>query len=250
LSRSRSRPPSPPPSWQQGRSGEQEKSSLHPFAINVTGKMANELPIDRLKVPTGFKVEVWAEGVPAARSLALATRAPCLSATAQAPNVYAVVDPRRKTRSQGPSQGLDSPNGVVFSKGTLYVAERNRITRYDGVENSLDNPPAGKGGHSTTSTRTRRPAISGNSSRWVPTASSYFKHRGAGQHRHALGTWKRPIHARRSGQRACSRRSRMGVRNSVGMDFQPQTGELWFTNHGRDWLGDNSPKRHASPGLR
>jgi len=67
--------PTPPPSWQQGRTPEQEKSPLHPFAIHVTGKPAKELPVDKLRVPAGFKVEVWVDGVPAARSLRSATRA-------------------------------------------------------------------------------------------------------------------------------------------------------------------------------
>jgi hypothetical protein len=49
-------PPSPPPSWQQGRTPQQDSSPLHPFAIHVTGKMASELPVDKLKVPPGFKV--------------------------------------------------------------------------------------------------------------------------------------------------------------------------------------------------
>src|SRR5258706_11120873 len=49
--------PAPPPSWQQGRSTEQEKSALHPFAIEVTGKSAKQLPVDKLKVPDGCKVD-------------------------------------------------------------------------------------------------------------------------------------------------------------------------------------------------
>ncbi|MGZ5152335.1 MAG: hypothetical protein ACXWI6_20080, partial [Burkholderiales bacterium] len=61
----------PPPSWQQGRSETQQKSPLHPFAPHLTGRPASELPINKLKVPAGFKVEVWVEGVPEARSLAL-----------------------------------------------------------------------------------------------------------------------------------------------------------------------------------
>src|SRR5262245_52828864 len=63
--------PTPPPSWQQGRSAEQEKSPLHPFAPHLTGRPVSDLPVNTLKVPPGFKVEIWVEGVPEARSLAL-----------------------------------------------------------------------------------------------------------------------------------------------------------------------------------
>jgi glucose/arabinose dehydrogenase len=57
-------------------------------------------------------------------------------------NVYAIVDRDGKREVKTLLKGLNSPNGVVFDKGTLYVAERNRITRYDGIEDKLDNPPA------------------------------------------------------------------------------------------------------------
>src|SRR6202521_3770451 len=62
--------PAAPPSWQQGRPPEQSDSTLHPFAPQMTGRPASGLPIDKLKVPAGFKVEVWVDGVPEARSLA------------------------------------------------------------------------------------------------------------------------------------------------------------------------------------
>ena len=62
--------PAAPPSWQQGRSTEQAASTLHPFSPLLTGRPASELPLDKLKLPPGFKIEVWAEGVPEARSLA------------------------------------------------------------------------------------------------------------------------------------------------------------------------------------
>ena len=54
-----------------GPPAEQAESTLHPFAPHMTGRSAKELPLDKLKVPAGFKVEVWAEGIPEARSLAL-----------------------------------------------------------------------------------------------------------------------------------------------------------------------------------
>lgn len=63
--------PAAPPAWKQGMSADQEKPTLHPFAGHVTGRPASELPINKLTVPEGFKIEVWADGVPDARSLAL-----------------------------------------------------------------------------------------------------------------------------------------------------------------------------------
>src|SRR5882672_4797080 len=63
-------PPAAPP-WQQGRPAALATSTLHPFAPHLTGRPAAELPVDKLRVPQGFKVEVWVDGIPEARSLAL-----------------------------------------------------------------------------------------------------------------------------------------------------------------------------------
>src|SRR5689334_14105889 len=135
---------SPPPSWQQGKPAAMSESTLHPFAIEVTGKSSKDLPIDKLKVPAGFKVEVWAEDMPGARTMALGDKGTVFVGTRQLKEVYAVVDRGGKREVKTVLKGLDTPNGLVFHKGTLFVAERGRITRYDGIENQLDNPPQAK----------------------------------------------------------------------------------------------------------
>src|SRR6266446_8844462 len=134
----------PPPSWQQGKPPAMGESTLHPFAPNLTGRAAKDLPTDRLKVPAGFKVEVWAEGIPEARSLARGEKGTVFVSNRLSKNVYAVVDRNGQREVKTLLKGLDAPNGLAFSKGTLYVAERGRITRYDGIEGKLDNPPEGK----------------------------------------------------------------------------------------------------------
>src|SRR5437773_8437806 len=105
--------PAAPPSWQQGRNTEQEKSTLHPFAIEVTGKSAKEVPVDKLKLPEGFKVEVWVDGLPGARSMALGSKGTVFVGTRQLKDVYAVVDRGGRREVKTLLKGLDSPNGVV-----------------------------------------------------------------------------------------------------------------------------------------
>ena len=230
--------PAAPPSWQQGRSGEQEKSSLHPFAINPTGKSAKELPVDKLKVPAGFKVEVWADGVPAARSMALGDKGTVFVGNRQAPNVYAIVDRGGKRQVKTLLTGLDAPNGVVFSKGTLYIAERNRITRYDGVENSLDNPPAAK----VVIDNLDPNKAAGHFWKFLamgPDGKLYFNIGAPGNI--VMPTYREASIMRVDPGKGVLENVAYGVRNSVGFDFHPQTKQLWFTNHGRDWLGDESP---------
>src|SRR5262245_55688007 len=84
--------PAAPPSWQQGRSTEQASSPLHPFAPHMTGRPSGDLPLDKLKVPAGFKVEVWVDGIPEARSLALGDKGTVFVSNRNAKSVYAVVD--------------------------------------------------------------------------------------------------------------------------------------------------------------
>jgi glucose/arabinose dehydrogenase len=238
IAASAQQPPAPPPSWQQGRSTEQEKSPLHPFAIHVTGKMANELPVDKLRVPPGFKVEVWAEGVTAARSLALGDKGTVFVGNRQAPNVYAVVDRGGKREVKVLLKGLDSPNGVAFSKGTLYVAERNRITRYDGVENSLDSPPAAKVVIDNLDPN-KAPGHFWKFLAMGPDRKLYFNIGAPGNI--VMPSYQEASIMRVDPAKGVLETVAQGVRNSVGFDFHPQTRQLWFTNHGRDWLGDDSP---------
>jgi len=230
--------PAAPPPWQQGRPAEQSDSTLHPFAPQMTGRAASGLPIDKLKVPAGFKVEVWVDGVPEARSLALGDKGTVFVSNRLAKNVYAVVDRDGKREVKTLLKGLNAPNGIAFNKGTLYVAERHRITRYDGIEDKLDNPPEGK----VVVDNLDPSRAAGHFWKFLamgPDGKLYFNigapcniclppETNANISR---------INADGTGFEYVAR----GVRNSVGFDWHPVTKELYFTNHGRDWLGEDVP---------
>ncbi|HEY6242122.1 MAG TPA: PQQ-dependent sugar dehydrogenase [Burkholderiales bacterium] len=231
-------PAAPPPSWQQGRTPEQASSTLHPFAPHLTGRPSSELPLDKLKVPAGFKVEVWADGIPEARSLALGDKGTVFVSNRIAKNVYAVVDKDGKREVKTILKGLNAPNGVAFSKGTLYVAERHRITRYDGIESSLDNPSEGKVVIDGLDPQTQ-PGHFWKFLAQGPDGKLYFN---VG----APGNIVMPGYFQASISRVDPKTGVMdtyaqGVRNSVGFAWHPVTNQLWFTEHGRDWLGDDSP---------
>jgi glucose/arabinose dehydrogenase len=91
--------PPPPPPWKQGMSQEQTTSPLHPFAPNLTGVEAKDLPINTLKVPDGFKVEVWLDGVPNARSLVMSPSGTVYVSNRIGKNVYAIVEKDGKRTS-------------------------------------------------------------------------------------------------------------------------------------------------------
>lgn len=227
-----------PPSWKQGMNPEQDKSTLHPFAPHMTGRSAKDLPLNTLKVPAGFKVEVWAEGIPEARSLALGDKGTVFVSNRNGKNVYAVVSKGGSREVKTILSGLDAPNGITFSKGTLYVAERGRITRYDGIEGKLDNPGEGK----VVIDNLDPNRAAGHFWKYLvmgPDGKLYFNIGAPGNI--VLPSYMEASIMRVDPNKGTLEQVAMGVRNSVGMDFNPKTRDLWFTNHARDWLSDDAP---------
>jgi glucose/arabinose dehydrogenase len=230
--------PAAPPPWKQGMTPEQGGSALHPFAPQMTGRPASELPLDKLKVPAGFKVEVWADGIPEARSLALGDKGTVFVSNRLAKNVYAVVEKNGKREVKVLFKGLNAPNGIAFSKGTLYVAERGRITSYAGIEDRLDNPPEARvvidGLDPTT-----QPGHFWKFLAMGPDGKLYFNI-GSPQNI-TMPTYMQAAIMRVDPKSGTLENYAQGVRNSVGFDWNPKTKQLWFTDNGRDWLGEDSP---------
>jgi glucose/arabinose dehydrogenase len=195
----------------------------------------------RLSLPAGFHVEVYAADVPNARQMALAPGGTVFVGTREDGRVFAVVDRNHDQKADEVitiAKGLTMPSGVAFNDGALYVAEVGRITRYDGIEGRLATPPAP-----------------------VVVNDSYPKDRHHGWKFIAFGPdgWLYvPVGApcnvcERSDNPRFASITRMkpdgsgveivakGVRNSVGFDWNPANGQLWFTDNGRDELGDDVP---------
>src|SRR5260221_1285096 len=234
----RAQGPAGPPSWQQGKPPAAADSTLHPFNIEMTGKSAKELPVDKLKLPAGFKVEVWAEGMPGARTMALGDKGTLFVGTRQLKEVYAVRTVGGKREAKVLLKGLDAPNGVVFNKGTLYIAERHRITSYANIEAQLDNPPQAKVVVDGLDPD-KQPGHFWKFLAMGPDGKLYYNV-GAPGNIVMPGYFQATV-SRVDPNTGVIETVAQGVRNSVGMDFHPKTKELWFTNHARDWLGDDSP---------
>jgi len=191
-----------------------------------------------IKLPPNFRVALYAE-VPNARSMTLGENGILYVGTRKG-EVYAVLPGETAEgmhRVIRIAQGLHSPNGVAFRGGALYVAEIGRILRYDGIESRLSDPP--------------KPVI-------VNDSFPKDEHHGWKFIRFGPdGTLYIPVGApcnvceQADPRYASILRMRpdgtgveifaMGVRNTVGFDWNPETKELWFTDNGRDWLGDNLP---------
>jgi glucose/arabinose dehydrogenase len=232
-----SQQPAPPPTWKQGQPAEMANSTLAPIFTPPTPMAAEKIPMGKIKVPPGFKVELWAAAIHNARAMTLGSKGTLfVSSRLPGGSVYAVLDRGGKREVKTIAKGLDMPNGVAFRDGALYVAAQNRILRYDGIEDKLDNP--------------------GDP---VVVIDSLPKHQPHGWKYLAFGPDGKlyfnigapcniclppetnanisRINADGTGFEYVAR----GVRNSVGFDWHPVTKELYFTNHGRDWLGEDVP---------
>jgi glucose/arabinose dehydrogenase len=212
---------------------------------------ARTLPLDTITLPPGFAIDIYANNVPNARSMALGPNNTVFVGTRQG-TVYAVVNRDGDPQADEVitiAQGLQSPNGVAFRDGALYVAEISRVLRYDNIAARLTNPP--------------EPVV-------VNDTLPQDRHHGwkfmrfgpDGQIYVPVGA---PCNVCEKSDPRYASILRMqpdgsglevfaqGVRNTVGFDWHPQTQELWFTDNGRDMLGDDIPPdelNHAPrPGL-
>src|SRR5258706_4121811 len=102
--------------------------------------------LDRIKLPPGFEITVFAEGIQEPRSMALGDKDTLFVGTRTAGNVYAIKhDGRKATQVTTIATGLNMPNGVAVKDGALYVAEVNPVLPYDAIEADLPKPPAPQG---------------------------------------------------------------------------------------------------------
>ena len=203
---------------------------------------AQRLPVDLIKLPPGFEISVFADSVPNARSLALGKNNVLFVGTRSAGNVYAVrYKDNKATQVITLASGLHMPNGIALRDGNLYVAEVNRILRYDNIEAQLDsiatNPPK------PVVITERFPRDSHHGWKFIRFGPDGWLYVPVGAPcnicepdpgRYALISRIRPDG---TGYEVFAR----GVRNSVGFDWHPVTKELWFTDNGRDWLGNDLP---------
>src|SRR3989441_5897074 len=105
------------------------------------GAPEDKLPIPQLKLPKGFKIEVYASGIANARSLRLGDKGTVFVSNRLLDKVYAIVDRNGKREAKVIASGMDRPNGLAFHNSTLYIAEGTKISKLEKIEDNLDNPP-------------------------------------------------------------------------------------------------------------
>jgi glucose/arabinose dehydrogenase len=221
--------------------------ALKPVAPPPIPAAADRLPLAKLKLPKDFKIEVYASGIANARSLRLSDKGTLFVSTRLLDHIYAVTNKDGKHEVKTLFSGLLRPNGIALHNGTLYLAELSQISKIEGIEDHLDNPPKPQVIYSDL------PKDEPHGWKFLtvgPDNRLYFN----------IGApcnicMPSPAHAQLrsinldgSDPQVVAR----GIRQVVGMDWHPTLKQLYFTENQRDWLSEEVPQdklnRLAHPG--
>ncbi|WP_339877344.1 PQQ-dependent sugar dehydrogenase [uncultured Algoriphagus sp.] len=207
---------------------------------NISNASA-EVKLDKITLPSNFKIDVWAADIPNAREMAISEEGIVFVGSRQEGNVYAVIDENGDGKADTKfilAEDLEMPNGVALKDGDLYVAEVSRIIRFKDILNNL-NAPKYEVVYDKYPTETHHGwkfiAFGPDGLLYVPVGA--------------------PCNICESEDEIFASITRLdvnspnptpeivahGVRNSVGFDWDPKTGDMWFTDNGRDMLGDDVP---------
>lgn len=200
-----------------------------------------EVKLDQIKLPAGFKISVWAADVPNARSMAISDNGIIFVGNRQEKNVYALVDENADGKADSKfilAEGLRMPNGVAYRNGDLYVAEVSRILRFKDIKNNLTNPKyeVVYDGYPTDAHHGWKfIAFGPDGLLYVPVGAPCN-----------ICEKDDPIYASITRIDVTKPGAKPevyahGVRNTVGFDWHPQSKNLWFTDNGRDMMGDDIP---------
>lgn len=208
---------------------------------NVSTKdTSNLVKVDRIDLPDGFTAYFYATNIPNARSMVMSDNGILYVGTRSEGKVYAVIDENNDGSSDYiyvVAQGLNSPNGVAYKDGNLYVAEISRIIKFSDIDNNYKDSPSYSvvyGSYPKDAAHGWKYIAFGSDGKlYVPVGAPCN-----------ICDFDAKVYAIMttidvgSGQRE---NFAQGIRNSVGFDWDPITGIMWFTDNGRDWLGDDLP---------
>ncbi len=204
----------------------------------ITGTSAS-LPLDKIKLPAGFSISVFAE-VDNARSLAISPNGTIFVGNRNEDKVYAIKDTDGDGKADKKwtiASGLNMPNGVAFRNGDLYVAEVNRIHKFSGIESKLDNPGKSQVIYDKYPTEAHHGwkyiAFGPDGKLYVPVGAPCN-----------ICESKDPVYAsitRMNPDGTGVEVFASGIRNTVGFTWHPTTKQIWFTDNGRDMMGDDIP---------
>jgi glucose/arabinose dehydrogenase len=220
------------------------------LALSCAPRAAGALRTDLVRLPPGFRIEVFAAGVENARQMAWSPTGVLYVGSREAGKVHALPDRDGDWRADAVhvvAEGLEQPSGVAWRKGSLWVAEISRVLRFDRIDERYAGSPQPVVVSDAFPDETHHGwkfiAFGPDGRLYVPVGAPCNVCETEG----LFGTITR-MDPEGGTPEVVAR----GVRNSVGFDWHPRTGELWFTDNGRDRLGDDVPpdelNRVAEPG--
>ncbi|MBX9846455.1 MAG: PQQ-dependent sugar dehydrogenase [Xanthobacteraceae bacterium] len=232
-------PPGFSPLDKSNPAASKQDANLKPHPTPPIPAAVDKLPLDKIKLPAGFKAELYSSGHPGARTMVMGNKGTLFMGTRIIGRVYAITNKDGKRESKVLLQGLTQPNGLAFKDGSLYVFAINKVFRYDNIEDKLDNPGTpvelteAYGLPDTVHHNWKYVDFGPDGKMYVQVgANCNICEINPGTHAQI-----RRYNADGTGMEIVAR----GVRNTVGFDWHPVTKELWFTDNGRDWAGDAGP---------
>ena len=227
----------PPPDWFLGDETQAQKGLAPPAGPALPTSMADlEKNLQAIKLPKGFKISVYASGINSARQMAWGNKGTLFVGSFGAGTVYAVTDNGGKKEVKQILTGMKMPTGIAFRDGALYVADIDKILKYDNAEANLAKMPEAK-------------VVYDDMPPYVPHGWKYLTFDKNGMLYVPFGppcniclpptslSQVRRVNPNTGEAELMA----IGVRNSVGGDIDPRTGDYWFTENARDWVSDDKP---------
>ena len=225
--------------WAQGRPKTKEALKFAPVPAHPIPTAADQLPLKKMKLPPGFKAEVYQAGILDARGMREGDNGTIfVSSLFVAGKIYAITNQGGKRELLTIADKLFLPNGIEFHKGSLFVATPKEITRYDNIEKNLKNPP-------------KPVMVKSDLPGDIPHGWKFIKIGPDGKLYVPIGapcnicepdTKKGYTQIWRMNPDGTGWESVVqGMRNTVGFDWHPKTKELWFGDNQRDWLSEDLP---------
>ena len=207
-------------------------------SLALTARAEDALPLEKIKLPPGFQIELLAR-VPNARAMALGKDNVLYVGSTGSGRVHALELGKdfKAGKLHEIASGLTMPLGVAYLDGNLYVTAIDRILRFNGIDGNLETPPK------PVVLPIALPKERHHGGRFIAAGPDGLLYVGVGApcnvceptpDRYAVILRMKPDGTQ-------SEVFARGIRNTVGFDWQPGTKELWFTENGRDMLGDNIP---------
>ena len=223
------------------KSNNNKPSNIKSGATSVSlneDSLFKKYELDKIKLPAGFSINVYAE-IPNARSLCVSPNGTVFVGTIDGGKVYAIRDENHDGKADKVyvvASGLNAPNGVAFKDGSLYIGTISVIYRLDNIESKLNNPPA------PVVVYDKYPTAKHHGNKFIAFGPDGKLYVPVGAPCNVCDSPKPYASITRINPDGTGFEIyATGIRDCVGFAFNPITKQLWFTDNGRDMLGDDIP---------